>query len=183
MLVIGCDRKLSVSRIQTRQTYLLLLQAWRRLRRGFCLGVHTCSSELVVLIDQNGFKFNQKRLYLLIVNCIFALIESSFIDPDTCPRVWYKMFCGTYLKRTCRFASPSGLSKVVARVLVCDCTCHHQLIYCLHENNTKSIQLIVVLIFPTVEVQSMLLIKSPSSVLQVSIWVVRCQRTVIPRTN
>ena len=45
-------------------------------------------------------------------------MESAFIYPETFPRVWFKIVCGTYSKQTYVFASPAGLLMVVTRVSV-----------------------------------------------------------------
>ena len=41
-----------------------------------------------------------------------------FIDPETCTRVCYQIFCGTYPNRTYRSDYPTCFCKVVVRVLV-----------------------------------------------------------------
>ena len=47
--------------------------------------------------------------------CII-FIGSEFIGPETCTRVWLKIFSGPYTNRTYIFSPPSGLWKVVMRV-------------------------------------------------------------------
>ena len=52
---------------------------------------------------------------LSVVGCwlfFFVPIVSVIIDPDTCPRVWLKFFCGTYPNQTYWFASPIVLCKI-----------------------------------------------------------------------
>ena len=56
--------------------------------------------------------------FSLLLTCLFILIGSVFIDPETCPQVWLKFFCGPYPKRIYVFASPTGLWKVAARLPV-----------------------------------------------------------------
>ena len=62
------------------------------------------------------FSFNLRVIYFWLV--FFASIVSAFIDSETCPRVWLKVFHETYPNRTYRFSSPVLLWKVVARVPV-----------------------------------------------------------------
>ena len=57
------------------------------------------------------------------------LIVTAFIYTNTCPWVWLKIFCGPYPNRKYGFASPAGLSKVMARVLV-ECNRLFKLIDC-----------------------------------------------------
>ena len=57
----------------------------------------------------------------LIVDFLFVLIGSAFIDPEAFPRVWLQILCGTYPNCTYGFAYPVLLWKVVVRVNV-DCS-------------------------------------------------------------
>ena len=45
------------------------------------------------------------------------LIESTFIDPDTCPQALLQIVCGPYTNMIDGFSSTKVLRKVVARVL------------------------------------------------------------------
>ena len=49
---------------------------------------------------------------------IFFMVISMFIDPDNCPQLWWKFFCGTYPNCTYAVVSPTGLRTVVTRVPV-----------------------------------------------------------------
>ena len=94
-----------------------------------------------IKIQLNPYKFSYLLYYLFIkywsleflkyisrylfkpslVNCWFfciIFIGSAFIDHENCPWVWLKIISGPYPNHTYIFDSPTGLSKVVVRVLV-----------------------------------------------------------------
>ena len=65
-----------------------------------------------------SFKFVVKDFFVDCWLVYIIFIVSEFIDPETCSKVWLKIFSRPYTKRTYGFALPAGLWKVVARVTV-----------------------------------------------------------------
>ena len=116
-LVFGCDCKFPVGHIQTGHTDLLPPQfcgsSWQRGR----LGVQNFSLQLIALFDLKPPSISSFRPYFFCcwLVCIIFIV-SAFIDTETFPQVWFKIFIGPYPNQTYRFASPEGLWKVVARV-------------------------------------------------------------------
>ena len=53
-----------------------------------------------------------------LLTCLFEWIGSGFIDPETFPRVWFKIVCGPYPNRTYGFDPPVVFWKVEPRVPV-----------------------------------------------------------------
>ena len=92
-----------------------LVRLWQR----FQLGVTACLHQYIYL-------FGIKYPLILLPNTsfvgfwpvYFSFTGSVFMDLETCPWVWLQIFCGTYTNQTCVFSSPTGLYKVVARVIV-----------------------------------------------------------------
>ena len=118
-LVLRCVRKLSVGCIQTGYTELLPLQVCKRLWQGLRLGFQTCSLQLIYLLDlkyPSSSPFKPYFVGFLFVCIIF--IGSEFIDPETFPWVFKKIFSGPYPNCTYGFSSTKGLRKVVTRVTV-----------------------------------------------------------------
>ena len=110
--------KLFVGNIQTVHMDLLPPHVCGRSWWGCRLGVQTCSHQFISLL---GLKYPSS--YFLkpsFVDCWLVFIEFTvlaFIYPETCPQVWWQLFCGPYQNRKYRFAYPIGLWKVVAREL------------------------------------------------------------------
>ena len=61
---------------------------------------------------------NIRVVCMMLCYSTLEFIGSEFIDPDTCTRMLLKLFCDPYPNCTFRFALPTGLRKVVARVPV-----------------------------------------------------------------
>ena len=65
-----------------------------------------------------SFKFFIKSIYFYCWLVCIVFIGSAFIDTVTVPRVWLKIVSGTYPNRTYGFSSPTGLWRVVVRMMV-----------------------------------------------------------------
>ena len=106
-LVLRCDWKLSVGRIQTGHTNLLPPQVCGRSWRECRLGVHTCLLQLIALLDikhPSNYSFEHSFVYYWLVCIIF--IGLAFIDTETCPQVWLQIFSGTYANQKYGFPPP-----------------------------------------------------------------------------
>ena len=114
----GCS-KLSGGNIQTGHTYLLPLEVCGCSWRGWQLGVQIQLIQLIALIYLNYLSissFKPSFVDFWLVRIIF--IGVVFIGTETSPWVCLKVFSAPYPNQTYIFASPAGLWKIVARVLV-----------------------------------------------------------------
>ena len=118
-LSLGVIWKFSVGRIQIGHTDFLPPQVCGRSWQGCLLGVLTCLLQLIAFIDlKYPSSSSLKHYFVDFWPVCIIFIGSEFIDTETCPRVWLKIFIGPYPNRTHGFSSPKGLWKVVARVPV-----------------------------------------------------------------
>ena len=130
-LLFGCDWKLSVGHIQTVHVNLLPPQFFRRSWRFLWLVVQTCLLQFISLLELKSPLSSSSKISF--VDCwllCIMFIGSAFVDPETCPWLWLKIFSGVYQNCTYAFASPAYFWKVVQGwMFYFDFTCCNQYIY------------------------------------------------------